>query len=106
MSHASDPPEPQSPPSGGALKRTLLIVNPRGLHARASRKLAELALKYDAQVIVRREDESADGTSLMDLMMLGAGVGMEIEVEAQGNQAAEALAAISALVEDGFGERD
>lgn len=105
MSHVSDPPEPD-PQSGGAHRRTLLIVNPRGLHARASRKLAELALKYDAQVIVRREDEQADATSLMDLMMLGAGIGMEIEVEAQGAQAADALAAIAALVEDGFGERD
>jgi phosphocarrier protein len=101
VSHASDAPEPK-----GALRRTLLIVNPRGLHARASRKLAELALKFDAQVIVRREEEQADATSLMDLMMLGAGVGSEIEVEAQGPQAAEALAVIAALVEDGFGERD
>jgi phosphocarrier protein len=42
----------------------------------------------------------------MDLMMLGAGIGAEIEVEARGAQAEEALAAISALVEDGFGERD
>ena len=81
-------------------------MNPRGLHARASRKLAELALKYDAQVTVRREDGEADATSLMDLMMLGAGVGMDIDVEARGAQAAEAMAAIAALVEDGFGERD
>jgi phosphocarrier protein HPr len=89
-----------------SLKRTLLIVNPRGLHARASRKLAELALKYDARVTVRREDSEADGTSLMDLMMLGAGIGSEIEVVAEGAQAEEALSAIAALVEDGFGERD
>lgn len=89
-----------------SFKRTLQIVNPRGLHARASRKLAELALKYDAQVLVRREEGEADATSLMDLMMLGAGVGSEIEVEAQGAQAEEAMTAIAALVEDGFGERD
>ncbi len=89
-----------------SFKRTLQIVNPRGLHARASRKLAELALKYDAQVLVRREEGEADATSLMDLMMLGAGVGSEIEVEARGVQAEEAMTAIAALVEDGFGERD
>jgi len=86
--------------------RTLTIVNPRGLHARASRKLAEIALQYDARIIVRRDDESADATSLMDLMMLGAGIGAEILVEAEGSQADEAVAAIAALVEDGFGERD
>jgi phosphocarrier protein HPr len=88
------------------LVRSLLIVNPRGLHARASRKLAELALGFDAKVLVRRDDGEADATSLMDLMMLGAGVGATIEVEAEGEQADEAMAAIAALVEDGFGERD
>jgi phosphocarrier protein len=88
------------------IKRTLPIVNPRGLHARASRKLAELALTFDAKIVVRRDDGEADATSLMDLMMLGAGVGSEIEVEADGDQAEEAMSAIAALVADGFGERD
>lgn len=87
-----------------ALVRTLLIVNQRGLHARASRKLAELALAYEAQVTVSREGESADATSLMDLMMLGAGLGSEIEVTAHGPQAEEALEAIARLVADKFGE--
>ncbi len=88
-------------------RRTLTIVNKRGLHARASRKLAELALSFpDAQIIVRREDGEADATSLMDLMMLGAGVGMDIEVEAQGPRGPEALDAIEALVREGFGETD
>lgn len=87
-----------------AAQRVLTIVNQRGLHARASRKLAELALKYEARISVRRDDETADATSLMDLMMLGAGIGCEIEVTAEGDQAEEAVAAIAALVEDKFGE--
>ena len=87
-----------------ALSRTLVIVNQRGLHARASRKLAELALAYEARVTVRREDDEADATSLMDLMMLGAGLGAEIEVITEGAQAAEALEAIARLVADKFGE--
>lgn len=87
-----------------ALRRTLPIVNQRGLHARASRKLAELALAYDATIRVRREDEEADATSLMDLMMLGAGIGSEIEVIAEGPQAGEAMDAIERLVADKFGE--
>ena len=88
------------------VKRTLPIVNVRGLHARASRKLAELALSYDAAtvIVVRREDEEADARSLMDLMMLGAGIGSEIEVEAEGPRAAEALDAIEALVAAKFHE--
>lgn len=87
-----------------ALRRTLPIVNQRGLHARASRKLAELALAYDATIRVRREEEEADATSLMDLMMLGAGIGSEIEVFAEGPQAGEAMDAIERLVADKFGE--
>jgi phosphocarrier protein len=87
------------------LKRTLKIVNLRGLHARASRKLAELALSFDDTVImVRREEEEADARSLMDLMMLGAGIGSEIEVEADGPDAARALDEVEALIVAKFHE--
>jgi phosphocarrier protein len=87
------------------LKRTLRIVNVRGLHARASRKLAELALSFDATtVMVRRDDEQADARSLMDLMMLGAGIGSDIEVEADGPDAEKALDAIEAMVAAKFDE--
>lgn len=82
------------------------IVNQRGLHARASRKLAELALVFDAEIVVRKDEDSADATSLMDLMMLGAGLGAEIEVEAEGPQAEEAIEAIAALVANKFNEED
>lgn len=87
------------------LKRTIKIVNLRGLHARASRKLAELALSFDDTVImVRREDEEADARSLMDLMMLGAGIGSEVEVEADGPDAARALDDVEALISAKFHE--
>jgi len=87
------------------LKRTLRIVNARGLHARASRKLAELALSFDATTVtVRRDDEQADARSLMDLMMLGAGIGSDIEVEADGPDAEKALDAIEAMVAAKFDE--
>ena len=86
-------------------KRTLKIVNVRGLHARASRKLAELALSYEnTLIVVRREDEEADARSLMDLMMLGAGIGSDIEVEARGPDAAAALDAVEALIAAKFYE--
>jgi phosphocarrier protein HPr len=87
------------------LKRTLTIINVRGLHARASRKLAELALGYGAtSILVRREDDEADARSLMDLMMLGAGLGCDIEVEADGPDAEKALDAIEALIAAKFDE--
>ncbi len=89
------------------LKRTLRIVNMRGLHARASRKLAELALSFeDTNIVVRREDEEADARSLMDLMMLGAGIGSDIEVEADGPQEQAAMDAIDALVAARFHEEE
>lgn len=87
------------------LKRTLPIINIRGLHARASRKVAELALTYDdTTIMVRREGEEADARSLMDLMMLGAGIGSEIEVEAEGPEAEAALNALEDLVAAKFHE--
>jgi phosphocarrier protein len=82
------------------------IVNQKGLHARASRKFAELVQQFDARVIVRKDGESAVGTSLMDLMMLGAGIGSEIEVTAEGPQAHAAIEALGALVADRFGEEE
>ena len=90
-----------------SITRTLQIVNKKGLHARASRKLAELALSYDnTRIRVRREADEADARSLMDLMMLGAGIGDEVEIETRGPQAEEAMAAVEALVTARFHEDD
>lgn len=90
-----------------SITRTLQIVNKKGLHARASRKLAELALSYDnTRISVRREADEADARSLMDLMMLGAGIGDEVEIETRGPQAEEAMAAVAALISARFHEED
>jgi len=87
------------------LKRKVPITNVRGLHARASRKVAEIALTYDETIVmVRRDDEEADARSLMDLMMLGAGVGSEVELEADGPEAEKALDEIEALIRARFHE--
>ncbi|MGQ0531086.1 MAG: HPr family phosphocarrier protein [Caulobacteraceae bacterium] len=88
-----------------SVTRTLQITNRKGLHARASRKLAELALSYEStRISVRREADEADARSLMDLMMLGAGVGDEVEIEVRGPQAEEAMAAVEALIAAKFHE--
>ena len=87
------------------LKRTVPITNIRGLHARASRKVAELALRYEGtRIVVRREDDEADARSLMDVMMLGAGVGSEVELEAEGPEAEAALDELEALIRAKFNE--
>jgi phosphocarrier protein HPr len=88
-----------------SVRRTIPVINKKGLHARASRKLAELALNYEStRIIVRREEDEADARSLMDLMMLGAGFGGEVEVEARGPQADQAMAEVEALFAARFHE--
>lgn len=88
------------------LRRTLVIVNRRGLHARAAAKFVTLAERFGASVEVVREGLSVSARSIMGLMMLGAGLGSSIEVVADGWDAKEALDALSSLVEAGFNEQD
>jgi len=89
-----------------AQSRLLNIVNTRGLHARASAKFVQCAEKFEADIKVSKDGSSVSGTSIMGLMMLAAGPGCCILIEATGAEADAALAALEALVTDGFGERD
>lgn len=84
--------------------RTVEIINRKGLHARASAKLAELALKLPTLVTVSFEGEDADARSIMDLLCLGAAIGSTVEISAEGKQATAALNQVEALFKDGFGE--
>ena len=88
----------------GPVERELDIINSRGLHARASAKFVKCAESFDAQVTVSRDGQSVPGTSIMGLMMLAAAQGTSILVSAEGRQAEEVLAALTALVADRFGE--
>ena len=86
------------------LKREFAIINQRGLHARASAKFVKCAEGFDATVMVSKDGQSVPGTSIMGLMMLAAGLGTSITVEASGPQAQEALLALQALLEAKFDE--
>ena len=88
----------------GTVKRTLAIANKRGLHARAAAKFVRTAGQFDAVVRVNFKGQEVSGLSIMGLMMLAAGIGSEIELFCSGRQAADAMAALSALVESKFGE--
>lgn len=90
--------------SDEVFSRDLTIVNKRGLHARASAKFVQCAECFDADIRVIRDGQSVGGTSIMGLMMLAAGPGVTIRVEASGPDAKPALAALAALVADRFGE--
>ncbi|WEZ81893.1 HPr family phosphocarrier protein [Rhizobium sp. 32-5/1] len=86
------------------LSRELLIVNKRGLHARASAKFVQMVEGYDAEITVSKDGMTVGGTSIMGLMMLAASTGCTIFVTASGVQAQTALDALDALVADKFGE--
>jgi phosphocarrier protein len=84
--------------------RIVEIVNARGLHARASAKFVQMVERYDAEVRVTRGGETVGGDSIMGLMMLAAGPGTSITIEASGPQADEVLSALESLVGSRFGE--
>jgi phosphocarrier protein HPr len=88
----------------GALGRDLLIVNKKGLHARASAKFVQTVEKFDADVTVCRGGETVGGRSIMGLLTLGAAQGTTITVHATGDDAEACLEALSGLITTRFGE--
>ena len=90
--------------NNGSTSATIVVRNIKGLHARASAKFVKCAETFDANVQVTRDGQTVGATSIMGLMMLAAGPGSTLAIEAQGPDAEAALAALLALVADGFGE--
>jgi phosphocarrier protein len=80
------------------------IVNKLGLHARASAKLTRSAGEYASDVWLSRNGRRVNAKSIMGVMMLAAGKGARILVETEGEDAEAALAAITQLIADKFGE--
>jgi len=103
-----DVPAPENIPGpgvpAGAISRELLIINKRGLHARASAKFVQTVERFNAEVWVTRGSETVGGTSIMGLMMLSAAPGTTIVVSAIGAEAEAAVKAITELVESKFNE--
>jgi phosphocarrier protein HPr len=89
-----------------SVTRVLEICNKKGLHARASAKFAQMVDQYDAVVKVTRGAETVGGNSIMGLMMLAAGPGTQITIEATGPQASEVMEALTALVTGRFAEEE
>jgi phosphocarrier protein len=88
----------------GALQRTAMITNRRGLHARAAAKFVKLAGQYEAQVTVRKKGMEVSGLSIMGLMMLAAGPGCSIDLEAVGPDAEQVIGALGDLIDRKFDE--
>ncbi|MHB1668958.1 MAG: HPr family phosphocarrier protein [Thiomonas sp.] len=86
------------------LKRELLISNKLGLHARASAKLTKLASEFGSNIWLSKGSRRVNAKSIMGVMMLAAGQGSRIGIEADGADAQQALDQLTLLVDDKFGE--
>jgi phosphocarrier protein len=96
------PPNPLPP--DGAIVQDVVIVNRKGLHARATAKFVQCVEAFDADLTVTRCGETVGGTSIMGILTLGAGQGATIRIAATGPEAQDALAAVATLVANRFGE--
>ena len=103
---AGDRPADKPPPREGAVVRALEICNKRGLLARAPATCVLSVVSLAALGRVPRGGETVGGTSIMGLMMLAAGPGTTITVEATGTEAAQVIEALAALVSGRFTEEE
>ena len=86
------------------VETSLTICNQKGLHARAAAAFVKCVTTFNSDVVVEKDGQEVDGCSILSLMMLAASKGTVIKVSAEGEDAQEAIAAVSALVNAKFGE--
>jgi phosphocarrier protein HPr len=86
------------------IRTSVTISNKLGLHARASAKLTKTASGFRSEVFISRGDRRVNAKSIMGVMMLAAGLGVEVEIDAAGDDEQAAVNALLALIEDKFGE--
>lgn len=84
--------------------RSVTVVNPLGMHARAAAKFVHLATRFRAHVRVTRDGREMDGKSIMGILLLAAARGTTIRISADGADEEDAVVALIGLVESGFGE--
>lgn len=86
------------------ITKTLIILNKLGLHARAATKLVELASKYQCDITISQDEQSAPANSVIALLMLGSGKGKQVTVECCGVDAENAMLEIENLIANKFDE--
>ena len=80
------------------------IINRLGLHARAAAKLTHVASSFQSEIWISRSGRRVNAKSIMGVMMLAAGKGSTVKIDAEGADADAALAALTQLIADRFGE--
>jgi phosphocarrier protein HPr len=90
--------------SSPVVQRTVIVSNddPLGLHLRPAQLFAQLALRFEAEIEVVRDNLRVDGKSIIHVMTLAAGPGSKLVLEARGADAQEAVDALARFVESGF----
>jgi len=86
------------------IERTVTIANKNGLHARPAAEIVKTAAKFKSDITLVRDDLEVNGKSIMGVMMLAAEYGSTLVLRADGHDAAEAVSALSTLIEGKFGE--
>jgi phosphocarrier protein len=94
------------PETAVLVRRSVRIVNPRGLHARPCHALVSAALEFESRLSVNCAGREVDGKSILSLMTLSCPVGSELELIAEGSDAQALIERLSGLVNAGFGESD
>jgi phosphocarrier protein HPr len=84
--------------------RTFTIQNSLGLHARAAASFVKVSNRFQCEILVRKDETSVNGKSIMGVLMLAAAKGSKIDVTATGEDAEAALDALGRLIDDKFGE--
>ena len=85
-------------------RRVVEVRNRLGLHARAAARFVHTANRFRARVSVSRGGRTMDGKSILGILLLAAGQGSHLELLAEGDDSADAVTALAALIESGFGE--
>ncbi|MCC6880751.1 MAG: HPr family phosphocarrier protein [Verrucomicrobiales bacterium] len=84
------------------VEKDFTIVNKEGLHARPAAMFVKISNRFRSEIWVSKDDENANGKSIMAIMLLAAEHGSVIHISAEGEDEMEALASLGALVDSGF----
>lgn len=88
------------------LRKTVVISNKLGLHARAAAKLVNVASQFESMIFLEHKDQQADAKSIMGIMMLAASQGTQLDLIIDGPDENEACRATTELIDDFFGENE